>query len=203
MTQRVTALPRGHAARRGRTTAVYLAVTLLVIACWALSMLIVYPRKLMFSAPDLTGILPAQLLTHLPNMDLTGLTGTLRYQAYEARDLVWRGMMTLCQAAGLVFALLTALAWRWRTGRRPLPHTRAVRRAIATYHLDAALIALVQAALGYLLWRAGLSRIQGAGAWDYLVCLGPLLACALSSHALFRLGAPGVLSGRHGYFVRL
>lgn len=181
------ALPQARRAGKLGVALVYALVLALIGLAWAWLMGGIYPQRLALSAPDLTEALPAWALS----------------RAGANRADAWRLVITACHALGLAVMLLVQLVWRAVACRGKWPLCRVARRAIRRYRAAMLVILAAEAALGWWLWQAGLRHVENAGLWDYAVCLAPLALCVPGAAVLCRWAAPGVISGRHGYFHRL
>ena len=65
------------------------------------------------------------------------------------------------------------------------------------------LLAVINGLMAALVWLAGVRFIGDRGLWDVHTYFLPYPLHLLAAWLVFRLAAPAVISGRHGFFKRL
>ncbi|MBE5801727.1 MAG: hypothetical protein E7319_05495 [Clostridiales bacterium] len=192
-------------------------VLLCYLICFSLPLLwqwaglwLVYPYKLAFSAPTIADTL-AQLLPAPPAALLEAASAAadplagghqVWSQALQIRDLHWQRFVLVCFGIAFLATLVLQLLWRILHGRA-INAAKQARRAKRNYRLTQLGIWLLNAAVAYGLWYLGVSKITGRTLWDLLVYFPPYVLNALAALLCFRLAAPPVISGKHGFFKRL
>ncbi|MDD3333964.1 MAG: hypothetical protein PHI98_00465 [Eubacteriales bacterium] len=201
---------RVHFSNRTKVLLCYLLSFALPPLWLFLGITLVYPYQLTGSAPtiarnmgDAFPFLKSSLLTAARLAAAPEAGSPAEWAAaLEARDGQW--IVFLAAALGLAWAvtLLLQLVWRF-SHSRALDAAKNTRLAIAHYRWTLLLIVLCNLAVAAALWLLGVRFVEGRGLWDYLVYFGAYPINVLAAILCFRLAAPPVLSGRHGFFKRL
>lgn len=116
---------------------------------------------------------------------------------------LWRWTLLIMQGGGALLMLLGVALWRLHVRRHALPYGRQARRAVHSCRAAGTIILLVQGALAYAVWYAGLQGQTGVSVWTYVCVLGAFPLNYLLSVFLRYFGAPAAFAARRGVLRRV
>ena len=197
---------RMHGSNRIACLICYLAAFAVPVVWEFIALRMLYPWKLVFTAPDVT----AHLLNAFPVLGrwLTPIAATTAEGAFSlreilaAREQVWLATLALSAAFSWLMTLLIQLVWRFMHCS-PVRCARRITSAIFSYRLTLVVIWLMNAAIAAVIWLFGVQHITGRTLWDYLVCFGIFLLNPLAAAFVSRFAASPAISGKHAFFKRI